>query len=357
MKQILLFVTIISFFAFTKTSTAAEINFIPGTYSEILAKAKAENKIVMIDFITDWCKWCIELDRKVYTDPEVFDYANANQINWKIDAEKGEGIELAKKYNVKGYPTIIFANSDGIEIDRIYGYYPVKDFLKMMKDYNAGINTYTSLKAEVESNPNDAAANYKFAEKMIANGEREGAEIYLTKAISLDPDNSSGYTDDAVITLAYLKEDINGLSEAINKYSSSDKIVDAHIYIASLYSSQDRPQEAETVYKNAFSLYGIDNEDLRFNYGNYLVGKAYGISKNENFDNAMLQEGILIANEAIEYVKGSVNEASANYILSEIYIRLNDKENALKSIDRSIEIYDKKSYRDQKEKILNMTSQ
>ena len=44
----------------------AQIDFQKGTVAEVLAKAKAENKIVMVDVMTDWCKWCIELDNKVY---------------------------------------------------------------------------------------------------------------------------------------------------------------------------------------------------------------------------------------------------------------------------------------------------
>ncbi|MBK6878588.1 MAG: DUF255 domain-containing protein [Ignavibacteria bacterium] len=85
-------------------NTKADVEFANGSFSEILEKAKLENKIIMIDFVTDWCKWCVETDRKVYTNAEVYEFANSNQINWKIDAEKGEGPDLAKRYGVKGFP-------------------------------------------------------------------------------------------------------------------------------------------------------------------------------------------------------------------------------------------------------------
>lgn len=42
-------------FTFTRVSSAEEVVFSKGTYQEILDLAKKENKIVMIDFITDWC--------------------------------------------------------------------------------------------------------------------------------------------------------------------------------------------------------------------------------------------------------------------------------------------------------------
>ena len=36
-------------------------------YKAALAKAKAENKDVLIDFSgSDWCRWCVKLDKEVF---------------------------------------------------------------------------------------------------------------------------------------------------------------------------------------------------------------------------------------------------------------------------------------------------
>src|SRR4030095_6453817 len=101
MKKIIIFALV-----FAANFTFSQIDFKKGTVAEVLAMAKAENKLVMVDVMTDWCKWCIELDNKVYAKPEVYEFANANQINYKIDAEKGEGVEFAKKYKIEGYPSV-----------------------------------------------------------------------------------------------------------------------------------------------------------------------------------------------------------------------------------------------------------
>lgn len=34
-------------------------------------KAKAENKIIIVDVYTDWCSWCTRLDETTYIDKEV----------------------------------------------------------------------------------------------------------------------------------------------------------------------------------------------------------------------------------------------------------------------------------------------
>ena len=43
-------------------------------------------------------------------------------ILFQIDCEKGEGVELAKKYKVSGYPTFMMVDSTGEITDRWIGY-------------------------------------------------------------------------------------------------------------------------------------------------------------------------------------------------------------------------------------------
>ncbi len=351
MKSILKSLIIVFILIITKVSSAEDVNFTKGTYQEILDMAKQQNKIVMIDFITDWCKWCVETDRKVYTNGDVSGFANQNQINWKIDAEKGEGIDLAKKYGVKGYPTIVFANSDGNEIDRIYGYLPAEQFLQRMKDYNNGVKTYGSIKKMLEDNPDDPVANYLMADKITSNGIEGDAKSYLTKTITEDPTNEKGYTDDAKFMLAYLNEDPVALKAAITEYPNSEKVKDGYLSIASYYADKGDYKQAETYYKDAFSKYGKSDFDLKQSYGDYLIGKAYKVMKNAKATKDQRKDAIKTLNESIEYVKGTVNEASAYYIMSDLYFQNKNITKANESIDKALAIYDKKSYRDEKEKI------
>ena len=82
----------------------AGINFLHGTtWAEAVAKAKAENKLIFIDFYTQWCGPCLNMAQTVFSLPTVGYYYNQTFINLKIDAEEGEGITLAKKYGVRSY--------------------------------------------------------------------------------------------------------------------------------------------------------------------------------------------------------------------------------------------------------------
>ena len=100
----------------------------PGTgitwysYDEGMKIAQEQNKPVMIDVYTDWCKYCKELDRVVYTDPDVINLAD-QFVCIKFNADKRR--DLATKYNSPtptnprpGVPAIVFLRSDGTETYR-----------------------------------------------------------------------------------------------------------------------------------------------------------------------------------------------------------------------------------------------
>ena len=89
------------------------VNFEKESWSNTLAKAKAENKIVFVDAYTTWCGPCKMMDAKTFPDEKVGNFFNKNFINIKVDAEKGDGLIIAEKYKIISYPTLFFVNCDG----------------------------------------------------------------------------------------------------------------------------------------------------------------------------------------------------------------------------------------------------
>jgi len=126
-KRIPVFLFFIAAFAFILPQAHA----IDWKYNlqDALKSAKAQHKPIMIDFYTDWCGWCKKLDSDTYSDPKV-NAAAKKFICVKIDAEKEPN--LASKYGVSGYPTIIFLDSNGTVLSKIPGYLPPDKFLANM---------------------------------------------------------------------------------------------------------------------------------------------------------------------------------------------------------------------------------
>lgn len=131
-----------------------QIDFRKGTVAEIMAQAKSENKPVFIDAYTTWCGPCKWMDQNVFVDEKVADYFNSNFVNYKLDMEKGEGIELAKKYEVQAYPSFLFLAADGSVMHRTVGARPAEMFL------------------EVATIAKDPAQNFASYQKKFNGGER-----------------------------------------------------------------------------------------------------------------------------------------------------------------------------------------
>ena len=133
---ILLAVILLSVFANAHPAKTHDINadnagiaFHQGSWDEALQLAKKEGKSVFVTFTARWCSKCKLLKSNTFSKAEVGRLYNVNFINLIIDGEKGEGIELAEKYQIRGYPSLIFIDSDGKPIAQIAGYRSPKQLI------------------------------------------------------------------------------------------------------------------------------------------------------------------------------------------------------------------------------------
>jgi thioredoxin-related protein len=123
------FATLLAFTFLTLTSNAAaqESQWMQD-FTKAKAKAKAENKDLLLDFTgSDWCGWCIKLDEEVFAKDEFRNEAPKHFILVKLDFPQNQKLvtdeirkqneELGAKYQIQGYPTILLADCDG----RVYG--------------------------------------------------------------------------------------------------------------------------------------------------------------------------------------------------------------------------------------------
>src|ERR1051325_3767991 len=150
MKKLFLFL-LIPVLAFSQDAEKG-IHFDHGTFAELLANAKKENKMIMVDAFTTWCGPCKYMAKNIFPNDTVSEFYNKNFVNAKIDMEKGEGVGLAKKYDVQCYPTFLFIDGSGQLIHRASGSMeakafvqlganamnPAKQFSEAKKKYNSG---------------------------------------------------------------------------------------------------------------------------------------------------------------------------------------------------------------------------
>jgi thiol-disulfide isomerase/thioredoxin len=156
---------------------AQGIHFESGNWKEVTEKAKKEKKLIYMDIYTTWCGPCKVMAAQIFPDAVAGKKYNDLFVNYKIDAEKGEGIMLTKKYQVEGYPTNLYINPQTEEVVyRVMGATDLGNFLN-----RADI-------ALLEQKDPMKWADYELKYKK---GNREKAFLlsYLNKAERLNKDN------------------------------------------------------------------------------------------------------------------------------------------------------------------------
>lgn len=115
----------------TQPENVTEINWY-NDMNEAKENATLENKLILVDFYTEWCGWCKEMDKKVYSDDKVLEIIKKSYIPLKIDGDKNS--DLVNKYGISGYPTTLILDKYGNELKRVVGYAEATNFSQMLEE-------------------------------------------------------------------------------------------------------------------------------------------------------------------------------------------------------------------------------
>lgn len=89
---------------------------------EAITASQKENKPLMLFFTgSDWCGWCIRLQKEVFFKPEFTKWAEENVVLVELDFPRkkaqskelrAQNAQLQQQFQVRGYPTIWFVKAD-----------------------------------------------------------------------------------------------------------------------------------------------------------------------------------------------------------------------------------------------------
>ena len=98
-------------------------------YDTAQTKAKSDNKLMLLDFTgSDWCGWCKRLKAEVFSKPQFQDYAAKNLVLVELDFPKAkpqsdevkkQNMQLASRYQIEGFPTVIVLNPEGKKVGEL----------------------------------------------------------------------------------------------------------------------------------------------------------------------------------------------------------------------------------------------
>jgi hypothetical protein len=125
------------------------IKFEKPIWKNVLAKAKKDNKMIFVDCHTESCGWCRWMEKHSYSSDTVGAFFNKNFICVSFDVFVGDGMDIHKKYNVVGAPTLLIINQSGEMLLKHAGALSPNEFISFGKDafdptkyYSAYLNSY-----------------------------------------------------------------------------------------------------------------------------------------------------------------------------------------------------------------------
>lgn len=301
------------------------INFIKNDLDAAMKKAAEEKKPLMVDVYATWCGPCKVLDKQTFGDEKVQEFANKHFINVKLDGDRPGSQAFKRKHNVRSYPTVIFLDHTGEELDRMAGVQGPDVFLPNMKDWSEGKNTYRDLRKQYDENPSNLELALKLAEKYSSRFETAKANQLLAKISEADPDNEQGFTDDALYMKALQSVAMRKmhlvkapLQELLAKYPDSDRRTDAYELLL-FYA--ERAKDTKLLLDTVHAFREAEPESVDANY--YFAAYTFQHEKSK------LDEALKAINAAIA---ADSNNMSYHDVKADILVGLNRWDDAKKTL-------------------------
>ena len=339
-----------------------------------------DDKLILVDFETESCVWCDRLDADTFTDQRVIDFAKQNLISKKIDAEKGDGPEQKKKYRVRGYPTILFLDNQGVEIDRIVGYKPPEEFLSELNRIKNGKNTISEILTRYKQNKHHYPTQIDLAEKYVTLNLPDSARNVLD-VIYYKQKKKSQLDFSVAFRVSKLYYSIGSLDNSIDLL---DQIVDSGVdssdtgYFYGLLYKAKRDNDADKLLQYSYLTENIDRKKQAYWQIIRILRKK---KKEPDLEANIYQKAVELYGSEYKYMPSLLNsfawrmtqlEKKLDVALEKIDLALEYGEDIkildtkaevlwkLKRIDEAVRVIEKcilldpkkKYYRDQKNKFL-----
>ncbi len=108
----------------------AGLDWVPWS-DDVFARAKREDRFVLLDLEAVWCHWCHVMDATTYQEAEAVGLLRSKFIAVKVDQDARP--DLASRYEDWGWPATIVFDRDGHEIVKRQGYIAPREMVSMLR--------------------------------------------------------------------------------------------------------------------------------------------------------------------------------------------------------------------------------
>lgn len=134
------------------------------------AQARKGDRMILVDLYAEWCGWCKQLEREVFTHRQFLD-ATKDFVQLRVDVQDGaEGSMLQSRFGATSLPTLLILDSHLALVGTVEGYYPVAPYVQRLRGEVAAhekrVKTYEAVLAST-----DEERLADFAEEMHQRGD------------------------------------------------------------------------------------------------------------------------------------------------------------------------------------------
>ncbi|HEY8209557.1 MAG TPA: DUF255 domain-containing protein [Myxococcaceae bacterium] len=148
---------------------AAEIAWKPWS-RDVLDRAAAEHRLVLLDVGALWCHWCHVMDEQTYRDPAVVALVNRGYLAVRVDQDADPA--LSARYEAWGWPATVILRGDGVELVKFKGYVPPQRMASLLDAVLEDPTPGPSAEVEPEPEPaKEAVLGAEARQKLLARND------------------------------------------------------------------------------------------------------------------------------------------------------------------------------------------
>lgn len=265
--------------------------------------------------------------------------ATADQfISVKVYVDLPESQEIEDHFNVRAIPQNIFVNAEGEEVDRIVGYFPPEEFRPKVLDILNGKNTLQDLENRLGETPEDIKILTLLGKKYGTMGRDDDSREMYEKILIQNPGSELAGFHLSKLQLKSGNPDV--LSTFIRENRNSEYLSEAFDELIFHYKNNNDIEKEVEISKQWVSVFSDDPDVLN----------AYAWRMSELDMN--LESALELARKAVKLsASDSLGQAMIIDTEAEILWKLGRIDEAIETIDRSIQINPNDTYyQDQKKK-------